>query len=275
MNVDINELAHYYAKINISIIDVGRVVVPSGKRCFGGYTPPFSGVVFPLRGRARMFFNGVPYEMEYGKVFHAGPNMSLDKEVLSRSVWDFMVIHYQADVNEKDSFPYALAHFQLEPGYNTRINDLLHRLHSSCTTPGRLPELRAKSLFFSILDELVTSASQRRNQSGRDIVEQAIEYIKSHYMEPLTVPRLAGQYSLNSKQFAYLFQKHTGMGPNEYLIEHRVCRAKELLCTTTCSVAEISACVGYSDPYYFSKLFKKRTGFCPSMMQNCLRNNTG
>jgi len=275
MNVDINELAHYYAKVNIRIIDVGRAVVPPGKKCFGARTPPFSGLVFPLRGRARMFFNGVPYEMEYGKIFHAGPGMSLDKEVLGQSEWDFMVIHYQVSNSEKGVFPYDLAHFQLETGYNTRINDLLHRMHISCTTPGSLPALQAKSLFFGILDEILTCAGNRRNESGREIVEQAMAYINSHYMEPLTIPKLAAQYGLNSKQFAYLFQKHTGMGPNEYLIEHRVRRAKELLCTTECSVSEISASVGYSDPYYFSKLFKKRTGFCPSTLQSCLGKNTG
>ncbi len=92
MNVNINELAHYYATINISIIDVARAVVPPGGRCFGQHTPPFSGIIFPLHGRARMFFDGVPYEMEYGKVFHAGPNMSLDKEVQGRSEWDQMNI---------------------------------------------------------------------------------------------------------------------------------------------------------------------------------------
>lgn len=275
MNVDINELAHYYAKVNIRIIDVGRAVIPPGKKCFGVRTPPFSGLVFPMRGRARMFFNGVPYEMQYGKVFHAGPNMTLDKEVIGNAEWDFMVIHYLITGNTEGMYSYDAAHFQLETGYNTRINDLLHQLHGSCTTPGSLPELRAKSLFFCIIDEMLTSAGNRRNESGREVVEQAMAYINSHYMELLTIPKLAAQYGLNSKQFAYLFQKHTGMGPNDYLIEHRVRRAKELLCTTACSVAEISACVGYSDPYYFSKLFKKRTGFCPSTLQSYGEKYTG
>lgn len=275
MNVDINELAHYYAKVNINIIDVGRAVIPPGKSCFGVRTPPVSGLVFPMRGRARMFFNGVPYEMQYGKVFHAGPNMSLDKEVLGHSEWDFMVVHYQTDGKEQGLYPYDLAHFQLETGHNTRINDLLHQLHCSCTTPGSLPGLRTKSLFFCVLEEILTSAANRRNESGREVVEQAMSYITGHYMEPLTIPKLAAQYGLNSKQFAYLFQKHTGMGPNDYIIEHRVRRAKELLCTTACSVSEISACVGYADPYYFSKLFKKRTGFCPSTLQSYVEKSTG
>lgn len=264
MQVDINDLARYFTTNHVRIINVGRAVVAPGGKCFGVSTPPFSGLVFPLRGRARMFFDGVPYEMEVGKIFHGGPNMALDKEVLGKSEWEFMVIHYTIEHGQEELLPYAFSHFELKTGLSMRLHDLLHRLYQICETQGSLPELKAKSLFFSILDEILTSAASQRNESGRQLIEQAIAYINSHYMETFTMPKLAGRYGLNSKQFAYLFQKYTGMGPNEYLIACRVRRAKELLYTTTCSVAEVSVCVGYSDPYYFSKLFKKRTGVCPS-----------
>jgi AraC-like DNA-binding protein len=268
MKVNINDLAGYFSKTSVRIINVNRSIIPSGGKCFGVFTPPFSGLIFPLRGRAKMSFDGVTYEMAPGKVFHNGPNMALDKEVLGDSVWDFMVIHYQVDDHGKDVFPYGLSHYQLDSGHSTRINDMLHRLHHICITSGNLPTLRAKSLFLSILDEILTCASSRRNISDQELVEQAIEYMKSHYMEPITVSELAGQYGLNNKQFAYLFQKYAGMGSNEYLIELRMRRAKELLCSTASSVMEISACVGYVDPYHFSKLFKKRTGFSPSTLQS-------
>lgn len=214
-----------------------------------------------------MFFDGVPYVMNPGKIFHSGPNMTLDKEVLGRSEWDFIVIHYQVDDDKNNGLSYASSHYQLAPRHNTRINNMLYRLYHICNNPNNLPTLRAKSLFFSLLDEMLTCTNNQRNESSREMVEQSIEYIKIHYMEPFTIPELAEQYGLNSKQFAYLFRKYMGMGPNEYLIDHRMQHAKELLCTTTFSVAEISACVGYSDPYYFSKLFKKRTGSSPSMLQ--------
>lgn len=270
VNVDINELAKYYANMHVSFIDIVRVVVPPGGRVSGVRTPPVSGLIFPLRGRARMSFNGIPYEMEYGRTFYAGPRMSLEKEVMGESEWDFMVLHYRADGEERGVLPCGLAHFQLETGYNTHINDLLYRLHNNCTKPGSMPELKAKFLFFNILDELLMSVGNHRNERGQKVVEQAIAYINSHYMEQLTVSQIAAQYGLTSKQFAYLFQKYTDMGPNEYLITCRVRHARELLCSTECSVAEISACVGYPDPYYFSKLFKRRTGFSPSVLQRCL-----
>ncbi|WP_371377076.1 helix-turn-helix domain-containing protein [Sporomusa aerivorans] len=264
MQVDIHQLAGNFSRFKFQIIDVVRAVIPPGKKSFGVVTPPVSGLIFPLKGRARMLFDGVPYEMAPGKIFHCGPNMALDKEVVGRTEWNYMVIHYQVDDSARNEFPQAFSHYQLDSGCSTRVQDLLQRLYNACTMPGNMSALRSQSLFFSILDEILTCADIRCSQQDRELVEQAVMYMKNHYMEPLTVAKLAGQYGLNSRQFAYIFQKYAGTAPLEYLTELRLRHARELLCTTACSITEISACVGYSDPYYFSKLFKKHTGFCPS-----------
>lgn len=272
MKVDINDLSGYFAKIHFNVIDIRRAVIEPGTKRFGTVTSPFSGIIFPLRGRSRMFFDGVPYDMEPGKVFHGGPNMPLDKEVLGQSKWDFMVLHYQVYDNSQGTFPYALSHYELSPGHNSRINDALYRMYQIYAATGNLSGLRAKSLFFLILDEILTCAGCRLHNDSRELTEKAVEYVKNHYMEPLTISELARQYGLSSKQFAYLFQKHAGISPNKFLIEYRIRRAKELLCTTDCSVTEISKCVGYSDPYYFSLLFKNRTGLSPSTLQVFRKN---
>jgi len=264
MQVDIHQLAGNFSRVKFQIIEVIRSVIPPGKKSFGIVTPPVSGLIFPIKGRARMVFDGVLYEMAPGKIFHCGPNIALDKEVMGRTEWKYMVIHYLVDDSAKNEFPQAFSHYQLDAGYSPRINNLLQRLYNVSLIPGNLSVLRARSLFFSILDEILTSADIRCSQQDRKLVEQAVLYMKKNYGEPLTVAKLARQYGLNSRQFSYLFQKYTDIAPVEYLTELRLRRARELLCTTASSIAEISACVGYSDPYYFSKLFKKHTGFCPS-----------
>ncbi|MDU4962495.1 MAG: AraC family transcriptional regulator [Sporomusaceae bacterium] len=266
MKVTIEALMEYFLNISICDLAVVRMTVPPGRKRFGDFTPSLPGLVFPVRGQARMRFDGVPYYMTPGRIFHNGPGMTLDKEVLGESVWEFIVVHYRAAGLRQDAADYAAAHYQFEPGCNLRVNDLLYRLHQLCPAPGKL-SLRAKALFFSILDESLTCAGNRRDEPGRSAVEQAAAYLDEHYMEPLTVPGLAGQYGMSGRQFAYHFQKYAGVSPNEYLIERRLKRARELLQTTTCSVTEVSACVGYSDPFYFSKLFKKRTGSPPSAVR--------
>ena len=275
MKVDIDEMAECFSRVSIDILNAYRIVKDPGVKRLGSHTAPSSGIIFPLRGKARMTFDGVPYEMEPGNFFHAGPNMTLNKEVLGDSQWEFVIIHYQIPDSEKHTFPHALSHFELNPGYNLRINDMLQNLCQTCALPGSLQALRTKSLFFNVIDEVLTRSRTRRQESGQELIIEAMEYMDSHYMEPLTIPKMAGQYGLGSKQFAYLFHKHTKISPNEYLITQRMSRAKELLCTTPFSVTEISDCVGYSDPYYFSKLFKKHTGVSPTALRTYFEKNTG
>jgi AraC-like DNA-binding protein/mannose-6-phosphate isomerase-like protein (cupin superfamily) len=275
MKVDIDEIAEGFSKVSLDILDVHRIVIEPGKKRLAVHTAPSSGIIFPLRGKARMTFDGVPYEMEPGRFFHAGPRMSLNKEVIGDSTWEYVLIHYQVSDSEKHKFPHALSHYELDPGYNPKITDMLQRLCHAYTLPGSLQALRTKSLFFNVMDEVLTCSSNRRNDNGQGLIEQAMEYMNSHYMEQLTMPKLAEQFGLSSKQFAYLFQKHGRMSPNEYLISQRISHAKELLFTTACSIAEISDCVGYSDPYYFSKLFKKRIGISPSTLRIHIEKNTG
>ncbi|MBP2636026.1 MAG: rhaS 6 [Firmicutes bacterium] len=272
MQVDISDLANYFSRVNFNVIDVMKWMVPPGQKRFGVFTPPYSGLLFPLRGRVRMYFDGVPYEMEPGEIVYAGPDLPLDKEVLGETELELMVIHYEVSNNDK-GFPGGLPHYQLSSSYSIRLIDLLSRLFYISAKRDTVSVQQTKALFLEIWKEIVVCAVNRRGDKGQELVAQAVEYINYYYMEPLSVPDLANRYGLNSKQFAYLFKKFMGMGPNEYLIGCRVRRARELLRTTACSVAEVSLCVGYSDPYYFSKLFKKRTGVCPIHCRTCQGKN--
>lgn len=92
-------------------------------------------------------FDGVPYEMGPGKIFHGGPNITMDKEVVGGTEWSYMVVHYQVENNAKNEFPQAFSHYQIDSGYSARINGLLQRLYKACITPGNLPALQARSLF--------------------------------------------------------------------------------------------------------------------------------
>ena len=59
------------------------------------------------------------------------------------------------------------------------------------------------------------------------------------------------------------FKRSTGLAPKEYFLLLKINRAKELLMNPTLSVKEISQQLGFSDQYYFSRLFKHRTGTSP------------
>jgi two-component system response regulator YesN len=80
----------------------------------------------------------------------------------------------------------------------------------------------------------------------------------------LSLNEAAGQVNLSPSHFSTVFSQETGQTFKEYLTEVRIKRAKELLRSTTLKSFEISYQIGYSDPHYFSYVFRKHTGLSPT-----------
>ena len=97
-----------------------------------------------------------------------------------------------------------------------------------------------------------------------NVVRQAQEYIEHHYMDAaMTLNAVAAHVNLSPSYFSAVFSQETGQTFKEYLTELRIKKAKELLRTTPMRSSEIGYSVGYSDPHYFSQVFRKHTGVTP------------
>lgn len=94
-------------------------------------------------------------------------------------------------------------------------------------------------------------------------VHAAMAYLRENLSTKAGVTELAEMANLSSSHFAALFKAATGMGVIEYLTRLRSARARELLLTTHLSVQHIAEAVGYSDPYYFSRQFRRVNGISP------------
>ena len=62
-----------------------------------------------------------------------------------------------------------------------------------------------------------------------------------------------------------MFIKHLGLSPNDYLTQYRINRACSLLRNSKLTISNIANSVGYDDPLYFSRVFKKVKGVSPSI----------
>ena len=81
---------------------------------------------------------------------------------------------------------------------------------------------------------------------------------------PWTLEELAREANLSSPHFTALCRRQTGMPPLSLLIRLRLQRAMDLLQHGNHNVAEAARAVGYEDPFYFSRLFRKHIGVTPS-----------
>ena len=260
--LSIEKIIDYFSQENIQIIRVQRNVVAPGSKFMGAKTPPHPGFVVPLAGQARMQFNKTPYDMTQGKIFHFAPTMILDKEVIGKEYWDYMVIQYK-DLQKN---PHAYSDYETDISFTPQLYDLLLQLYIHCAIPGQFSTEQALCLFLNILAKSKPGEPTSAKQDERVFIEAA-KFIDEHYMMPLNIPDLAQKYGFTAKQFTQIFRKYIGISPNQYIIDYRIQRARELLARKEYSVAEVSSCVGYTDPYYFSRIFKKKMGMSPSQLQ--------
>ena len=94
-------------------------------------------------------------------------------------------------------------------------------------------------------------------------VRLACEYIEKNFQENINLNKISNYVSLSKNYFCNIFKKETGITIWDYLIRIRMEEAKRMLLETEQKTYEISERVGYDDPSYFGRLFKKYTGFTP------------
>lgn len=96
------------------------------------------------------------------------------------------------------------------------------------------------------------------------LLQQIRDYLDAHFAEPITLAQLAAQVHLTPRYLNRLFHRWSGEALHEFLTRRRMeeaiklCRQKQRL------VKEIAAAVGYADPLYFSRAFRRYFGRSPT-----------
>lgn len=112
-----------------------------------------------------------------------------------------------------------------------------------------------------------------KKQDKRDQIEDAIQYMRSQLHTIVSVNDMAQRLQLSVSHFTSLFRKATGMSPFDYYIHLKLQRACLLLYNSDIKVKEVAAELGYEDPYYFSRLFKKYMNVSPEQYRVLPKNN--
>lgn len=95
-------------------------------------------------------------------------------------------------------------------------------------------------------------------------IETAIDYIREHLDQNLTLSQLAASVPMNPNYFSELFKRETGKNYIDFVTEARIDWAAKLLRETPAKVSEVAKRVGYEDVKHFNRLFKRYTGETPS-----------
>ncbi len=135
----------------------------------------------------------------------------------------------------------------------------------------RINPTNANILPESVLLYTLSFISDGENQTlspknTENMTNTIVEYINVHYTDAdISLKQIAGIFSYSQKYVSFLFKKITNVGFNDYVNHLRIQHALALIDNSMSSVTQISELCGYSDPLYFSKVFKKKLGISPTI----------
>jgi AraC family transcriptional regulator len=94
-------------------------------------------------------------------------------------------------------------------------------------------------------------------------LRQALEYIKAHLTEDLSLGEIATELEMSQYYFCQLFKRSTGMTPHQYLIRQRIERAKDLLAQPEHTIIFVAVECGFANQSHFARCFRQCTGMTP------------
>ena len=141
------------------------------------------------------------------------------------------------------------------------IFGLNHRFLDDIRTLGSLEELTA--WLSRILERFTDCVFNLADIRHKDVIFQAVNYIRRHYASHLSLDEVARHVHLNASYLSRVFKEEMGMNFVSYVNNLRVETAKRLLLDSTVPLLEVAGMVGFEEQSYFTKVFKRITGITP------------
>ena len=150
-------------------------------------------------------------------------------------------------------------------GHYDYLTSIFKRIFDEVRYQKPLYQMKACSAVFTLITEML-SRSRRQEQPDfyQKIVEQAKHLMETNIDGVVNLSNIASQIGISTSRLNEVFKQFCSMTPYQYFIQLKIHKAEELLSEETISVKEAAWRMGFDDQYYFSRLFKQKTGIAPS-----------
>lgn len=168
------------------------------------------------------------------------------------------------------SFDYAQTAIRLEcfdyllkPAVYTEVEALVKRMIESCTDAVERQQVEEYGRQYLREKEMDGRKYEKEASNTGDIVDEQIQYIRTHLFEKLSLTELAYKAGLNPNYFNKVFKARTGDTVNKFIINERMQLAASLLQKGNLKAYAVAELVGYDNYSHFVNMFKKTYGVSP------------
>jgi len=228
-------------------------------------------VVYITAGRGRFRADGVlEREVSAGDMFMLFPGVRHAYHPIRETGWYEYWVGFSGDhpkrLRQHGLFSPERPIFHV--GLNREIMADYEQIVRLCRqqTPGF--QVRLGALVLQLLAHIhAIETSSRAQANAGELVDAARAIMREHLDEGLAVEDIASRIGVSYTRLLGIFRQYTGLTPYQYFLQLRMHRARELLVEPGVSVKEVAAHMNFENQYYFSRIFKKKTGMSPSDWQ--------
>jgi len=178
--------------------------------------------------------------------------------------------------------------------YTEESTDQLYQRYAERDQPGKvmIPHEEKRILAFNEIYDLVENSFDTReieisniklldfvssfifhkeinpSLQGTDVITASINFMKNNLHQNISLEELADRQRLSVSHYCRLFAAKTGRSPHQYFNQLKIWQSCQYLYFSDRNIKEICAELGFDDPYYFSRLFKKLMGISPANYKN-------
>lgn len=225
-------------------------------------------LLYIVSGKTHFYFGGKERIVTAGHMVLIQPRMEQKYEYFGEDKPEVYWVHFTGcnvkNILRKYEIPLddPVFYSGASSTYTYLFKEMINELQTCKTGFEELLTMYLKQIFL-----LVQRTRMEEKPSVSTYIQEEIEYARryfnEHYNEPISIQDYAESRNMSVCWFQRNFKQIVNHTPMQYLLMIRINNAVSLLETTDYGLSEISAIVGYEDPLYFSRLFRKIKGISP------------
>ncbi len=227
-------------------------------------------LLYAVKGEFCVVFEGKSYPVKAGDLVLYPPHSRQEYTFFADKKASSYYLHFGGSDAENILKQCSLSYGVYAVGVSEDAESVFARLiveHSLAHPDKSVAESGLLLTLFSLLGRLKRGKEQQTFDKRLETVLIAMSKTDA----PLTLVPYAEMLGVSVNRLIHLFRSCIGVSPLQYLTDRKIEHAKRFLSDSSCNVAQTATALGYDDPMYFSRLFRKKTGLSPSQYRNRIR----
>ena len=234
-------------------------------------------LLYVASGKAHFYIDGRDVIVTSGNMVLYQPKQEMHYEYFGKDKPEIYWVHFTGSqvrsILNQHEIPFDNKVFYAgnSPTYAYLFKEMILELQTCRVGYEPLLSMYLEQIFVLVqrsrLDKPTTVSSHLQEEMG-----VARRYFQEHYNEDINIEEYALSRNMSVSYFLKKFKEVTTKSPMQYILSIRINNAVHLLESTDYNVTEISTIIGYDNPLYFSRIFKKQKGVSPSDYRKQLAN---